>query len=50
MTRKRSFWFVAGLAILVSAGAVYLQANAQTPAARQPLITEALVDVEMVGA
>ena len=44
--RSRGFWFLAALALLVSAGAVYLQANAQTPLVPQPLITEALVDVE----
>ena len=37
---------LAGLVLSVAAGVVYVQANAQTPAAAQPLITEALVDVE----
>ena len=46
MMRSRGFWFLAALALLVSAGVVYLQANAQTPLVPQPLITEALVDVE----
>ena len=44
--RSRGFWFLAALALLVSGGVVYLQANAQTPLVPQPLITEALVDVE----
>ena len=46
MMRSRGFWFLAALALLVSGGVVYLQANAQTPLVPQPLITEALVDVE----
>ena len=46
MMRSRGFWFLAALALLVSGGIVYLQANAQTPLVPQPLITEALVDVE----
>ena len=46
MMRCRGFWFLAALALLVSGGVVYLQANAQTPLVPQPLITEALVDVE----
>ena len=46
MTRRRGFWFLAALALLVSAGVVYVQANAQTAPARHPVITEALVDVE----
>ncbi len=31
---------------MVAAGVVYLQANAQTVPVQQPVITEALVDVE----
>ena len=46
MTRRRNYWLVAGLAALVAACVVYLQANAQSPAVRQPLIMEALVDLE----
>ena len=46
MTSKRGYWFLAGPALLIAAGVVYLQANAQSPPVRQPLITEALVDVE----
>ncbi len=46
MTRRGSYCLLSGLAALVVVGAVYLQANAQSPAAPQPLITEALVDVE----
>ena len=46
MKRMRGFWFLAALVILVAAGVVYLQANAQTVPVQQPVITEALVDVE----
>ena len=46
MTNGRSFLLIAGLVLLVAASAVYLQANAQTPLVPQPLITEALVNVE----
>ena len=46
MTRRRGFWFLAALALLFSAGAVYLQANPQTAPVRQPFMTEALVNVE----
>ena len=49
MTRKWSCGAFAGLVLLLAAGVVYLQANAQSPALRQPLITEALVDVEMAA-
>ena len=49
MMRCRGFWFLAALALLVSGGVVYLQANAQTPLVPQPLITEALVDVEQAA-
>ena len=49
MMRSRGFWFLAALALLVSGGVVYLQANAQTPLVSQPLITEALVDVEQAA-
>ena len=49
MMRSRGFWFLAALALLVSGGVVYLQANAQTPLVPQPLITEALVDVEQAA-
>lgn len=46
MTRRRGYWLLAGLAGFAAAGVVYVQANAQAPAARQPLIMEALVDIE----
>ena len=46
MTRKRGSWFAAALAAAVFVGVVYLQAGAQAPPERQPLITEALVDAE----
>ena len=46
MTRKWSYGVLAGLVLLLAAGVVYVHANAQAPAVRQPLITEALVDVE----
>ncbi len=46
MTRKWSFWLLTGLVLSVAAGVVYVQANAQAPTVRQPLITEALLDVE----
>ena len=46
MTRKWSLWVLSCLVLSVAAGVVYVQANAQSPAVRQPLITEALVDVE----
>ena len=46
MTRKWSFWLLAGLVLSVAAGVAYVQANAQTPAVPQPLITEALINVE----
>ena len=46
MTRRRNYWLFAGMAALVAASVVYLQANAQSPAVRQPLIMEALVDLE----
>lgn len=46
MTRKWSFWLLAGLVLSVAAGVVYVQANAQAPAVPQPLITEALINVE----
>ena len=46
MTRRWSYWLLTGLVVLAAASFVYLQANAQSPAAQQPLITEALVDVE----
>ena len=45
MTRRWNYWLLTGLVLLVAASVVYSQANAQTPAAAQPLITEALVDV-----
>ena len=46
MMKMRSIWVLAGLVVLISAGVVYVQANAQTPLIPQPLITEALVNVE----
>lgn len=46
MRKMRGSWFAAALVLAVFAGVVYLQANAQTPPERQPLITEALVDAE----
>ena len=46
MTRMRSSWFAAALALVVFVGVVYLQAGAQAARERQPLITEALVDAE----
>ena len=46
MTRRPITSILAGLVLLVAAGVVYVQANAQTPAVPQPLITEALIDVE----
>ena len=46
MRRMRGSWFAAALVSAVFAGVVYLQASAQTPPERQPLITEALVDGE----
>ena len=49
MMRSRGFWFIASLALLVAGGVVYLQANAQTPLVPEPLITEALVDVEQAA-
>ena len=49
MTNKWSFRLLAGLVPLVTAGVVYVQANAQTPLVPQPLITEALVNVEQAA-
>ena len=49
MMRSRGFWFLAALALSVSAGVVYLQANAQTAPVRQPVISEALVNVEQAA-
>ena len=46
MTRTRGSWFAAALALVVFAGVVYVQAGAQAAPERQPLVTEALVDVE----
>ncbi len=46
MTNGRSFFSIGGLVLLVAASVVYLQANAQMPLVPQPLITEALVNVE----
>ena len=46
MTKKWSFRLLVGLVLLAAAGVAYVQVTAQTPAAAQPLITEALVDVE----
>ncbi len=46
MRRMRGSWFAFALAVVVVAGVVYLQAGAQAPPERQPLITEALVDAE----
>ena len=46
MTRIHGSWFAAVLVAAVFAGVVYVQAGAQNAPTRQPLITEALVDVE----
>ncbi len=46
MTKRWNYWLLTGLVLLLAASVVYLQANAQSPAMPQPLITEALVDVE----
>ena len=46
MRRMRGSWFAFALTVVVVAGVVYLQAGAQAPPERQPLITEALVDAE----
>ena len=46
MRRMRGSWFAFALVAVVFAGVVYLQAGAQAPPERQPLITEALVDAE----
>ena len=46
MKRVHGSWFAAVLALAVFAGVVYLQAGAQAAPERQPLITEARVDVE----
>ena len=49
MTKTWTFWLLAGLMLSVAAGVGYVQANAQTPLAPQPLITEALVNVEQAA-
>ena len=46
MKQRWSFWLLAGLVLSVAAGVAYVQANAQAPAVPQPLITEALINVE----
>ena len=46
MTKSWKYWLFAGLAVFVASSVVYLQANVQQPATPQPLITEALINVE----
>ena len=46
MTKSWKCWLFAGLAVFVASSVVYLQANVQQPATPQPLITEALINVE----
>ena len=46
MRRTRGFWSAAALVAVVFASAVYLRAGGQAVPERQPVITEALVDVE----
>ena len=46
MTRIHGSWFVAALVAVVFAGVVYVQAGSRNAPPRQPLITEAPVDVE----